>query len=410
MMTCGKSLEIEFTEFLADPRAAAFAAFRAHYPRCAECAAEVRAWTELHGRLSAAHPDPESLARYEDLAPEERAALDRHLAGCSSCREELAGLAAFNPQRLAAGVSTVPAREPRSAGLREALASLGRLFWHPAFAYALLGMLLLPTLYRSVGPGLEARAPQPADLAVELESVEERLALPVADEQLAEPEPAVAPRVGVGRGAWQAAAPPAAERRLAEAKSGAEPERGASKRVAAALEEPERAAPRARAAPAEKPLAFGDERGSAPRAARRRDQTPPSQRAVAEVEGAVAEGLEPPSAADALEGARREPVAAEPLVAAPALSKALPSALLAHTAALRLDAQRRVEIDLPLDRALELRIPVPAGTPTGGEVSVRIPSGWLDAGAYRIELQLPAGAPGAERPIRFSLAVNAPRR
>ena len=67
MMSCRKSLEIEFTEFLADPRAAGFAEFRAHYPRCAECAAEVRAWTELHGRLSAAHSDPEQLARYEAL-------------------------------------------------------------------------------------------------------------------------------------------------------------------------------------------------------------------------------------------------------------------------------------------------------------------------------------------------------
>jgi hypothetical protein len=110
--------------------------------------------------------------------------------------------------------------------------------------------------------------------------------------------------------------------------------------------------------------------------------------------------------------------------------------------ALRLEAQRPVEIDLPVDRDLELWIPIPAGTPAGQEVevrvtsargrrelrervavpaalparggvrevSVRIPRGWLDAGAYRIDLQLPAGAPGAERPIRFSLVVNASRR
>ena len=48
-MTCGKSLEIEFTEFLADPRAAAFAAFRAHYPRCAECAGIVKGDTVQFG-------------------------------------------------------------------------------------------------------------------------------------------------------------------------------------------------------------------------------------------------------------------------------------------------------------------------------------------------------------------------
>ena len=51
-MSCRSSFEIELPEFLAEPGAAAFDEFRAHYPRCPECAAEVRAWTSLDAQLA----------------------------------------------------------------------------------------------------------------------------------------------------------------------------------------------------------------------------------------------------------------------------------------------------------------------------------------------------------------------
>jgi hypothetical protein len=398
MMTCGKSLEIEFTEFLADPRAAAFAAFRAHYPRCAECAAEVRAWTELHGRLSAAHPDPEQLARYENLAPEERAPLDRHLAGCSSCREELAGLAAFDPQRLAAATApALPAGRKSGPGLGEALAWIGRLLWHPAFAYAMAGLLLFPLIYRSVDTSLEVPGGS----------------LLLGEEIKSAVRP-VAPR-------------PSAKRRAPGRRADA---RFARSAPVAPVEEdrevPEPAEPRLEA--------FAQREAELPETAAE------PLRALGSTKGAAAPKMaaaESPLAARAANGASQ-------VALLPAADLARPAELRFEESAgaLRLDAQRRVEIDLPVDRGLELRIPIPAGTPAGWEVevrvasargrrelrervavpaalsarggvrevSVRIPSGWLDAGAYRIELQLPAGAPGAERPIRFSLVVNAPRR
>ncbi len=154
-MSCRRSLEIELPEFLAEPGAAAFDEFREHYPRCAECAAEVRAWTELDAQLAAggggvgaAHPDPEQLARYEALPAGERAGLEHHLAGCPSCREELRQLRAFSPERLAEQVRA-PLREGRGR-TRRALGSLGRLVWHPAFAYAIAGLLLFPALWQSL--------------------------------------------------------------------------------------------------------------------------------------------------------------------------------------------------------------------------------------------------------------------
>jgi hypothetical protein len=154
-MSCRRSFEIELPEFLAEPGAAAFDEFRAHYPRCPECAAEVRAWTELDAQLAAgdgsavgAHPGPEQMARYEALAAGDRAGLDRHLAGCPSCREELRQLRAFSPERLAQQVRK-PLREGRGRA-RRALGSLGQLVWHPAFAYAIAGLLLFPTLWQSL--------------------------------------------------------------------------------------------------------------------------------------------------------------------------------------------------------------------------------------------------------------------
>ena len=61
-MSCQRTQEIDLLEFLANPRAGEFDAFRKHYPVCPECASEVRVWTELHQQLAASepHPAPES--------------------------------------------------------------------------------------------------------------------------------------------------------------------------------------------------------------------------------------------------------------------------------------------------------------------------------------------------------------
>ena len=77
-MSCDRSRQIELADFLDDPRAASFRNFRGHYPRCAECSAEVRAWTELHQTLQPDHPDPAQLAQYEPRAAAARAHRPAH--------------------------------------------------------------------------------------------------------------------------------------------------------------------------------------------------------------------------------------------------------------------------------------------------------------------------------------------
>ncbi len=104
-MHCNRTHEIDLLDFLDAPGGPAFADFRSHYPTCATCASEVRAWTELRAGLQTqsthpSHPSPESLLAFEtgamSLATDERERLAAHLSSCTTCREELAMLRVFD--------------------------------------------------------------------------------------------------------------------------------------------------------------------------------------------------------------------------------------------------------------------------------------------------------------------------
>jgi hypothetical protein len=174
-MKCRRAFE---TDLLAVLRGeSADADFLAHYPSCADCAAEVRVWSELDGMLRAAapaeewHPALEVLLQLVDapaaLATDKRRALEHHLVGCRVCADEVWTLRSFDPasvviaapSRVAAAVA--PAPSPRAGTAAAAPASapgavpergswLGRLVWHPAFAYALVAVLLVPLLRGSL--------------------------------------------------------------------------------------------------------------------------------------------------------------------------------------------------------------------------------------------------------------------
>jgi len=151
-MSCLRAFDVDLADFVASSARPEWAEFRAHYARCAECSAEVRAWTELHLLLQppAAHPAEELLLRFEterDRQPAaERRAVEEHLARCPSCKDELAALRRFD----------LASVEPRAAASLAAsfAALLRRLVLHPAFAYAIALLLLYPAL--------EGRLPSPA--------------------------------------------------------------------------------------------------------------------------------------------------------------------------------------------------------------------------------------------------------
>ena len=154
-MSCRRAFDVDLADFVASSARPEWAEFRAHYARCAECSAEVRAWTELHLLLQppAAHPAEELLLRFETerdrLPAAERRPVEEHLARCPSCKDELAALRRFDFASL----------EPRAAASPPAsfAAFLRRLVLHPAFAYAIVLLLLYPALEgRFPSPGQQA--------------------------------------------------------------------------------------------------------------------------------------------------------------------------------------------------------------------------------------------------------------
>src|SRR5436190_21179041 len=97
-MSCRRAFDLDLVDFVAGSARPEWAEFRAHYARCAECSAEVRAWTELHLLLlpPAAHPAEELLLRFETerdrLPAAERRAVEEHLGRCAPRSDELGAL------------------------------------------------------------------------------------------------------------------------------------------------------------------------------------------------------------------------------------------------------------------------------------------------------------------------------
>jgi hypothetical protein len=165
-MTCRKSFELDLAAFLARPGDAEWDEFRAHYPRCVDCAAEVAAWTALGARLGPEHPAPETLLRFADdpgsMAAEERDHAARHVARCPTCADELRALGGFaaNATEDRRGFRR-PARAPvGEIRRRSRLRTVGRALWNPALPYAaLLALVLLPRLWPTIRERAPTRAP-----------------------------------------------------------------------------------------------------------------------------------------------------------------------------------------------------------------------------------------------------------
>src|SRR5262245_29394372 len=129
-MTCRRAFDVDLAGFLRDPRAPELAEFVDHYPRCPDCAGEVRAWTEVHLGLAASHPAPADLLAFQDgtLSEHGRAAVQRHVAGCPSCAEELRAVRRFDT-----GAMESSRADPGT--MRPTPRRLARMLWHPAVAY-----------------------------------------------------------------------------------------------------------------------------------------------------------------------------------------------------------------------------------------------------------------------------------
>jgi hypothetical protein len=162
-MACRKAFDLDLVACLLDAGRPEWSEFRDHYPRCADCAAEVRTWTELQRGLAPRHPTPEDLLRFDaranDLAVDARTAIASHIATCRSCRDELRARRAFDPRTLAPQLAAgSAARRPRWWH------GVGRLFLHPAFAYGIALALAYPALAPRLRDEQRAAAPRAVEL------------------------------------------------------------------------------------------------------------------------------------------------------------------------------------------------------------------------------------------------------
>ncbi len=260
-MSCRRAFETDLLAVLhgegTDPE------FVRHYPECPECGAEVEVWRELDAMLragaatTASHPTAEALLAFVDtpatIGVAARGEVERHLESCRACAEEVRTLRAFDATRLVAGgVGSVvadvergrstpyEARSSTAAGSRGAAPStrersderhggwLGRLVWHPAFAYALV-VLLLVRLVRDQLPRIAGeprvvdarRDARPATAPVEQDGTRgERPASPPA---LASTRADTDVQTDAPRPAPNGAAPVEARRPLAQAPAGMRP-------------------------------------------------------------------------------------------------------------------------------------------------------------------------------------------
>jgi hypothetical protein len=398
-MSCRRAFEIDIAGFLAEPRAEGSAGFRDHYPRCRECSAEVRAWTELDQQLrvqagsGATHPSASLLARYDEspgaVGPAERAGVERHLAQCPACRDELRALKAFAPDRVrgAAPVGSFGRR------LRERLALLGRVAWHPGFAYALLALILLPTVYATVAPRFGA-APVASEAQRERRISFQKPEIGPADESPARaesdrerpvlakksPRPAESPVQSLAQREVAAVQPSAemADRDLRVEIPAAAP--GAAGEMARSIEGARLAAPE-------------PEHGAADSA---READPGSELALRQSNSAF---LAAPKAARRLAAGGLPPVRLE-------ADRPIELAAGAIRGGLRLQIPLTAELAAAGGGELRLRVSDASGRrelrerlvvdPGATAVETNLPSSWLTPGLYRVDLAPLTAATGAD--------------
>ena len=158
-MSCTRSRETDLAAFIVEPSAAEWAEFRAHYPGCADCSAEVARWSKLEGVLRATgtawHPSDEMLLAFgrapAKLQPAQGSAIRRHLGSCVLCRDALAAVRSFD---FGAAAAAEPARvreQPAEPSwVSRLLASLGGALLSPRVSYAMAlaaAVLVIPAGY-----------------------------------------------------------------------------------------------------------------------------------------------------------------------------------------------------------------------------------------------------------------------
>ncbi len=155
---CHKTQDIDLALFLIEPHGSEWQEFRAHYPQCLVCSAELQKWTSLEHHLrslgnpeATGHPSPETLVQFQQhlalLSTENRDSIALHLSACITCREEVKLLGAFDSSRISQwGTDTkaVVSSDEHESWSTRFWNALRPVFLHPAFAAGLVLLLSVP--------------------------------------------------------------------------------------------------------------------------------------------------------------------------------------------------------------------------------------------------------------------------
>lgn len=414
-MSCRRALEIDLAAMMAGEAAPELQEFRSHYPRCRECSAEVQAWSAVHGLLTAtatdAHPNPKKLLWFVDrpqsLSTADRDLIKTHVAGCRSCRDEMATLKGLDLHALTrplAGIPTTTAQSQRPA----TAPTTPTPWWHtlgwPRLAFVVVAMGLVPLLTSRFGPppppAPETPAPQvavsdgaaPSQESGTADAVRQDAPVP-AEAQPAKPDRS--PSISMTAKAKKEVAPPAAASGRATVAAKAAP--GADKPSAHENRvRPEQPAP------------------PPPAAAPADDGSTPLARLRTEPAGAAGAGHEPlgelaaGSRAMAVAGARDEEAdrdGAPSAAPTPPSGGAVPRVVhLQRAGTVHVTAADRAPLTIvtpahppgPADSDADVRI-VDAGqrrelrqqgTVAGGALSTTVAGGWLTPGDYQVEVRV----------------------
>ena len=175
---CHKAQEIDLALFLLEPYGSDWQAFRAHYPHCATCSAEVQKWTSLELGLRTlgnvgdnGHPSADTLVAFQQksphLVPEEQFKIETHLRSCAACRDEIKMLDSFDFSHVSQWLTdtkVVVSTEVRESWSTRVWNALRPLFLHPAFAAGLVLLLSVPFIRSYYLSSLD-QAPLSSDLA-----------------------------------------------------------------------------------------------------------------------------------------------------------------------------------------------------------------------------------------------------
>ncbi len=190
-----------------------WAAFREHYPVCAECSAEVARWSQLEEILGRSgqfeHPSEAALLAFETdpgaLATEERSSVRLHLDDCAPCRDALVAVRSFDLEaavELTAVTSASAEKVARSqlermfASLRDAIGSRPQLRLSPALVAVVLLLLAIPVslaIWSLVGLRPPAASPGSAPGLLASEKAPPEALPPAPDEQIAKAISGVSP-------------------------------------------------------------------------------------------------------------------------------------------------------------------------------------------------------------------------